>query len=264
VAVICWAECLGGCSQKQSREHYISESLFPNQQVSVRGFPWCKNTTTQLPMRKLASNILCTRHNNRLSPVDDAAREAFQTLRRAWELHKERSKLKSDYRRVRRHEINGAKLERWLLKTAINIWFPFRGETGFGNICSAVDPLPPALVEAAFGAKPLTAPLGLYWVGYPGQSPRVVGKTLNHVSVAGSLGKKRGAQGCTEQFVAAVAFSFQGCRFLLWADDRKPPATLSGIRLPDEDWEYCVPIYHVKQIQLREDKYLSQRIIFKW
>lgn len=38
----CWAEVLGGCSSKISREHAISRNQFGDvEKITVQGFPWC-------------------------------------------------------------------------------------------------------------------------------------------------------------------------------------------------------------------------------
>jgi hypothetical protein len=117
----CWASCLGDCSDKVSREHLVSEGLFQSDTVRVQGFSWCKTEPKEIGISGLTSKILCTHHNNTLSPVDEGGRSAFNTLREVRRVENVREKLKRRIWTVVRREINGLLLERWLLKTTINI-----------------------------------------------------------------------------------------------------------------------------------------------
>jgi hypothetical protein len=66
----CWAAHVGGCSEKISREHLISRSLFPNPTVLVEGFDWCEKPR-KVGIDTLTRKILCTHHNSALSTADE-------------------------------------------------------------------------------------------------------------------------------------------------------------------------------------------------
>ncbi len=265
MAVKCWASGLDGCCGQQSEEHYVSETLFKGRDVSVRGLPWCQ-TVKSLPIRKLSANMLCLTHNNVLSAVDQVGGKSFRTLEEAWRLYALRVRLKPDFRNVVVRRLDGRMLERWFLKTAINLWYPNHGNTGFGQATSSECALPRKLVEVAFGHRCFDAPSGLYWVGSLGQTPMLVSDgaqpaTLNHVSAGFTL---RGGDTSRFQRVAGIAFSFQGFRFLLWLDMDGPPRGLRGVGLRAESWRDSEAIYHPRRIELNECRFKSQELRFAW
>src|SRR5216684_5814407 len=94
VLMSCWAKPIGGCSAKMSREHLISASVFPGRTVMVQGFPWCKDTPAEIGLSGLTAKILCEKHNKDLSPLDEAADRAADTLRAMHQLHETRKNLK--------------------------------------------------------------------------------------------------------------------------------------------------------------------------
>jgi hypothetical protein len=81
---------------------------------------WARDNNPRLPVpsrnslklhkRQFKSNILCRKHNNELSPVDEAGTNAFETL----------ADLASG-KRLRRRKIDGHLFERRLLETLINM-----------------------------------------------------------------------------------------------------------------------------------------------
>jgi hypothetical protein len=158
----CWGAVLGGCSATQSREHVVSAGLWSGPAIDVVGFPWCKDEPKRVGVASLTAKILCTEHNSRLSPVDSAAIEAFGTLRASAILFDERESFPERRWPIRRFEINGAMLERWFLKTMINVYFSTPGAFGFAG--AEADNGAPSrhLVAAAFGREQLVRPMGLY------------------------------------------------------------------------------------------------------
>ena len=117
----CWAACLGGCSKKLSHEHLVSQSLFVGERIRVQGFPWCKEASKEIGLSTLTSKILRISHNQALSPIDATGAQAFSTFREMQRLANVRTRLRPRVWKVRRYVIEGPQLERWLLKTLINI-----------------------------------------------------------------------------------------------------------------------------------------------
>jgi hypothetical protein len=114
----CWARAIGGCSSKVSREHYVSQSLWPDPTIEVVGFPWCKDEPKRIGLGSLTAKILCDVHNAALSPLDAAAGAAMDTLRRVVAFRPNRRRRS---KKGVRFDIDGPLLERWFLKTAIGL-----------------------------------------------------------------------------------------------------------------------------------------------
>src|SRR5438128_186073 len=114
----CWANVLGGCSRGLSGEHVITESLFLDDSIGVKGLPWCREGHKFIGKASYTANILCRKHNSDLSPVDDAGTFAFATFRAMATIYNNRSGMlqygvwcgRFD---VIEQKIDGAGLERW-------------------------------------------------------------------------------------------------------------------------------------------------------
>jgi hypothetical protein len=109
----CYMKELGSCVGPISGEHIISESvirvLMADGDFSVSGLPWLAAGEEKiLPPQSLRANCLCTKHNSAISPLDDAAKYFFASLKAFLE-----SNAESKHALVSGHDI-----ERWLLKTA--------------------------------------------------------------------------------------------------------------------------------------------------
>ena len=81
----CWAASLGDRSQKQSREHIVSEGLW-NQVVEVQGLHWCKDSPKRIGISSLTEKTLCDEHNRGLSPADLEGKRLFEALGTAADL----------------------------------------------------------------------------------------------------------------------------------------------------------------------------------
>lgn len=116
----CYANKLGNCSNKISREHYISNNLLEkfehNKTVKLSGLKWIREETFNLMSRNaLASNILCTKHNAELSPLHSEVGKLFQYL----------LDYDNDFNSQRpandRRIIQGDLIEKWMLKTVVGL-----------------------------------------------------------------------------------------------------------------------------------------------
>ena len=73
----CYLSDMKGCSDKISKEHYISQNLLDkiekqNRTIDICGLSWLpKECLKSIGKANLASNILCTHHNSKLSGLDD-------------------------------------------------------------------------------------------------------------------------------------------------------------------------------------------------
>jgi hypothetical protein len=157
----CWAACLGDCDKKISREHTVSECLFESDEIMVQGFPWCADKPKKIGLANLVAKILCKKHNSALSDVDAAAKNAFDAFRESVRLNNVRQRLKRQPMwNVKRLVIDGPRLERWFLKTLINLSFGGRWVIGPGtHLAGSVSQ---TLVEVAFGLRQFQNGAGLY------------------------------------------------------------------------------------------------------
>jgi hypothetical protein len=245
----CWAACLGGCSDKASREHLVSESLFPEGEILVQGFPWCKDEPKRIGIAGLTAKILCTRHNNDLSPVDEAGANAFNTLREVGRLGEFRLKYKPRQWRIAKFRIDGPLLERWLLKTLINICcdqqYPIGRES---NVAGRPTD---ELVRVAFGLDPFRGRAGLSVVVRIGMNLRFENSVM-----AVTLLK--------DDHVEAAAFLFYGFTMLLFLHPEGAPPRLDGIRVAGEDLGNCLQQFHCKKFQGKMGHYLSHVVRIDW
>src|SRR5215213_5536976 len=116
----CWAEALGGCDGGLSGEHLLSRGLFSGKNVLVQGSHWRTAKPKSIGLRSLIANILCRKHNSALSIADDEAIRAFRAIRLFEEILSGR-KLLTDAADLK-HDVHGPILERWFIKTAINLF----------------------------------------------------------------------------------------------------------------------------------------------
>jgi hypothetical protein len=141
----CWATHVGGCSEKSSREHLVSRALLPNLTVVVEGFDWCKEPRS-IGVDALTRRILCTRHNSELSPADEAIAQ-FSIIANEPKVG---------------IAISGRLLERWFLKTLVNLSIGTKDHIGEGMAESEPGWPPPYLAAVVFGSVPLRHKMGLY------------------------------------------------------------------------------------------------------
>jgi hypothetical protein len=167
VSLNCWAASLGDCGQKISKEHLVSQCLFDSDEIMVQGFQWCLTEPKSIGLTNFVAKILCKKHNNDLCELDSAALEAFNVFRESIRLNNVRGKIeKPSLWNVKYLAIDGPRLERWFLKTLINLgvvgkeWPPGAGYRGI----SAKD-----LVEIAFGLRRFENGGGMYIAARAGE-----------------------------------------------------------------------------------------------
>lgn len=156
----CWAASLGDCGGKLSREHTISGCLFPSGKVTVEGFDWCPDGQKTIGVAGLVRRILCERHNSNLSELDSAMLKCFEAIRESARLNELRSKFRYSTWTIKRFEVDGRLLERWFLKTLINL--NLNSKWKFGDDAQTVGIPPNELVEIAFGRRSFEKHAGMY------------------------------------------------------------------------------------------------------
>jgi hypothetical protein len=182
----CWATSLGDCEGKISREHLVSQALFPEGNVTVRGLHWCRDGTKTVGLASLTGKILCRKHNSELSELDSTVKQAFETLDSSLHLFQLRSKLKSRRWTIQTLTIDGALLERWFLKTLINLSYGGSWVIGEGSHPAGMPN--DELVRIAFGRAAFREKAGLYTAAHDGEvvafrqglslTPKTIGNNL--------------------------------------------------------------------------------------
>ena len=115
----CFARELGGCSGKISREHYISEGVLKqvahdDKALLAVGWDFLPPGHVQcLPIKGMASHILCTTHNSALSDFDSAAEQLARGFNRLKHAALNPSTGPETF------IISGDNLERWMLKSLL-------------------------------------------------------------------------------------------------------------------------------------------------
>jgi hypothetical protein len=246
----CWAACLGDCSTKLSREHLVSESLFANSVVRVGGFPWCAGKSVEIGISGFTAKIRCEKHNNQLSPIDDAGADAFATLRKLTELSNIRGAMKPDIWKVKRFQISGYGLELWCLKTLINLSYG-RGYP-IGRDSPTADRPSDRLVRIAFGAQQFGNRAGLYFVVREGM------KVTSDDTVSFLPLIKHGVH------IEGGVFCFRGTMLLLFLEPEGPPQPLTGIVVDDEDLGLAQLNFHNEEIAVNVGKYKSHVLAIDW
>jgi hypothetical protein len=153
----CWASVLGDCAGKISEEHYISRSVLRDEMVQISGFQWCASKPLYLPVARLVSNILCEHHNGGSSNLDAEAANFINALTEA----------SSGKRLTPAHKpawwpvtFDGRLVERWLLKTLINIAHQQPRRIGLGGTTGGKPD--PQLVGIVYGLSTFQEGAGLY------------------------------------------------------------------------------------------------------
>jgi hypothetical protein len=249
----CWAHALGGCSEKISREHLISAAIFPDTDfVDVSGFPWCQGKIKTVGLASVTSKILCSTHNSLLSPVDSAAGVASKAFNDCAILTNKRLSENSSKVKVRHFRINGILLERWLLKTLINLC----SQSGLliGSKAEKKNIPDESLVRVCFGLERFAGKSGLYLaarVGANVASGPAIGFApliFDGTHVAGGFFNFRGFFLFISLFEELLPTDFN------WVTD------FGGVN----EWAGTRPTWHFKKVVVKVNQARSSVVHFDW
>ena len=145
--------------------------------------------------------------------------------------------------------MDGTLLEKWFLKTLINV--AFGGEYPIGAKSLPGTPTE-ELVKIAFGLSSFDGRAGLYSIVH-------VGQQINSTDTIGFAPLIK-----DKTYIAGGLFSFRGFRFLLFLMPQGPPSPLSGVWLEGEDVGKSQLNYHNRLINEFRGKHKSQVVEIKW
>jgi hypothetical protein len=175
--------------------------LFPGGSVTVKGLDWLNGETKSIGIQGLTRNILCEGHNSDLSDLDAAALHTFDYFDEAIKLNDFRRQYPPKTRwTLRTFDIDGLLLERWFLKTLINIAFDKKMIIGTGDR----EPGKPSLelIEISFGLRSFGENEGLHVSVYEGYKAELrQGLSFSSLAEGNNL--------------VAARFYFSGLQFLL-------------------------------------------------
>lgn len=157
----CWAKSLGDCGGGITREHPLSRCVYPDQEIVVSGFDFCKSESIKLHINSLTAKILCKNHNERLGKeVDQTGGHLFEVIRAFTKRRNQQAEFPNLSWQPIEYRIDVKKLERWFLKVMLGIGFGHNLVIGSEPIeCGEVSPL---LARIAFGLDDFPAGQGLY------------------------------------------------------------------------------------------------------
>lgn len=151
----CYAAVLGDCEGGLSAEHYLTaailEVLNADRKMVTRGYPFLRGETKSLPPAALTAKVLCRKHNSQLSVLDDTALRVF-----TWARTIETGGWLRD-----RVEVDGALLERWMLK--LHAGLLASGQAITADKTALPTDVPRVLVDALFRGATLPDGAGLYF-----------------------------------------------------------------------------------------------------
>lgn len=248
--VNCWASKLNDCCDNFSREHLISASLFPRSDtVFVQGFHWCQNEQKEVGLASLTSKILCKHHNNSLSQLDTAAGHAFNNFEYIAKLIKEANETNGRFK-VKETHVNALLLERWLLKTLINICYEQKQFIGNSSELGVPDE---NLVKICFGNSTFTGGSGMYIAANKGDQ---IGFG-SHLTIVPIIYE-------SENRVVASMFKFAGLLIFLWLKPEKLPDNFDFIKQRSPEWLNVQPSRPFRKIKFNIPSGHSHTLHFHW
>lgn len=157
----CYARKLCDCSERLSREHYVSASVLKllGDEHTISNAHWLPPGQQSPPLRvgALSSKILCERHNSTLSSLDANAKIFFAELLRALSEPPHGTS-------PRRVSTNGDELELWVLKVCC-------GAVASGSLINdgnaLARELPNAWLNVLFSGTPWEKGTGLHILQTP-------------------------------------------------------------------------------------------------
>lgn len=246
----CWASCLGNCCDKISREHIISASLFKNTKlVTVQGFHWCLNEEKEIGLSSLTANILCKHHNSLLSDLDLAAGHAFNIFEDIATYINEAVRTNGRFK-ARSSNVNALYLERWLLKTLINVSYGYNHFFGNGQEIGVPDE---HLVNVSFGRSKFRQGAGMYFASNEGEKLSFDSK-LNITPLIY----------LPENRIVGAMFTFAGMQLFLWLKPEELPKHFEWITHMHSEWKNLRPSRPFKKMSIQIPSGDSHIIKFNW
>lgn len=212
----CWANSFGKCGNKLTGEHLISKSILPNKKIKVQGFSWCKDEPKEIGIASLVSNFLCDQHNRALSPYDKEISNFVSSVESFVREEKKFSKYGFSLKKIPViFNINGVHLEKWFVKTLINVCLVNHKEAIINY-----DKILPVL----FSSQSFEKPYGLNFAVSVGQMVNII----DEIQIAPLFNDSGGIRE-----LGGGLFTFRGFRIILLLPCSKFPIEEGRLILPN-------------------------------
>lgn len=123
----CWAKAISPCDEGMSREHYMSRGAFIGEYVTIGGLSPVPPELRTMHIDDLVARTLCKKHNEELSHLDQAFIDLVNCIRETERLREIRQTVKSAWYSPVRLMVDAPRIERYILKTAMNYSVVLRG-----------------------------------------------------------------------------------------------------------------------------------------
>lgn len=258
--VTCWASGMGGCSAKQSGEHYVTRGLWSASEITISGFDWQKDQPRLLPVASLEANILCTTHNSELGEqVDAEAIKIFKTMGevladfKSWQANPRQKKPPLP----KRYRADGELFERWAAKTLIDfVCVDGKNEIRWhGTDAPALEP-PVEIVSAIYGRTKFKHPTGLYLAQENTYEPHTVLEEA--IRVDPRFHPEDGG-------LVGGFLEFRNLRLLVWLVDQPFESFITETRSGATFGEGENPlVYHLDEFKFNFNYVTRHKIAFSW
>jgi hypothetical protein len=237
----CWAATYSQCAGGQSKEHLVSRSAFDQKTIFVQGFAWCRNTEVEIGLGSATAKVLCRKHNSLLEAVDRGGASAIKHFS-AEGIDAKREAI-----------VDGGLLERWLLKTAINLCYGDESHIGINMTDQVVGRPAPYLLAVAFGDLAFSHKIGAYFL-VPSEKFMFRKGEITITPVH------------KDRKIGGVYFHLRGVDVFLSLYPGHAPLSLrrigvSGLPAPILD---AIPHYRSQSIALSTNNEAHQKISFSW
>jgi hypothetical protein len=238
----CWASILGDCGSGKSREHYISDGIFDGESVTAFGLPWCRDNPITLGLKSATAKILCGKHNSALSEFDGEAAKLSKFLL---------TNVLAAPLTESATTLNGFGLEKWALKTFVNLGY-IRGL--HREQSNRLEPTA-RLIRYIFRNETIADGVGLYFV---------TGK-LSSENYQGGLWWDAIQNPDNPAEIFGMAFTFYGIRFVISTPPIRAERKIAGLGLVKGfDYSYAKIIYRPSNISLKSGTGALKRIDLQW
>lgn len=223
--------------------------------ITISGFEWLKGEVKTLPVQRLTGRILCTNHNNQLSPLDSEAVEFIKKLARVEHVLYQRLKSGRRIFDIRRPAVDGEVFQRWAVKTVIGCSYIAHKDRFWHLTRQRIGAPPPELVEAVYGLTPLSEPMGLYF-GHNLNDKNQRDFFQHGISIETLFHPDRGLVG--------ALLRFRGFRFLVWLTNE----SYDSLDVRDSSGALLESLpkgaYRPTEYKFRIGKNVSHILKFKW
>jgi hypothetical protein len=157
----CFAGALGDCCAEISGEHYSSEVILRRisrnkRAVLVKNLPFqVPEALQEIGIKSLVASVLCRKHNSALAQFDSAGGELFARMDEI------DGRITAEVGGHEVFEVDGDRVERWLLKTLVAGLFSGNLRVGSVPDLKGVHP-PREWLDILYRAARFPAGLGLY------------------------------------------------------------------------------------------------------